>query len=98
MLTSKQRAFLRAMANGEDAIVHIGKGGVSENVAAQTAEALKARELVKCRVLENSLLDTRAVCDELAEMTGADPVQVIGTKFVLYKANTEAPKIKLPKK
>ena len=98
MLTSKQRAFLRAMANGEDAIVHIGKGGISPSVAAQTAEALKARELVKCRVLENSLLDTRAACDELAEMVGAEPVQVIGTRFVLYKANADEPKIKLPKK
>ncbi|MCR4772511.1 MAG: YhbY family RNA-binding protein [Oscillospiraceae bacterium] len=98
MLTSKQRAFLRSLANGEDTIVHIGKGGITENTVKQTAEALKARELVKCRVLEASLLDAKAACDELAEKTGADGVQVIGTRFVLYKANPDSPAIKLPKK
>lgn len=98
MLTSKQRAFLRSLANSEETIVHIGKGGIGENIVKQTAEALKARELVKCRVLENSLLDASEACRELAEKTGADGVQVIGTRFVLYKANPDSPVIKLPKK
>lgn len=97
MLTSKQRAQLRALANGLDTIVHIGKGGVTDNVVTQAADALKARELIKGKVLENSTVTPREACDELARRCLAEPVQVIGTKFVLYKMNREEPKIKLVK-
>lgn len=97
MLTGKQRAFLRGLANSEDTIVHIGKGGITENVVKQAADALLARELIKCRVLENSMLTARQACDELAEKTASDPVQVIGSRFSLYKANDQKPVIKLPK-
>jgi len=95
MLTSKQRAQLRALANTADTIVHIGKGGITENVVKQAQDALKARELIKCRVLENSMLTAREACDELARLTGAEPVQVIGSRFVLYKRNEEKPGIEL---
>ena len=97
MLTSKQRAQLRALANSEETIVHIGKGGVTENVVKQATDALKARELIKCKVQENSLLTAREACDELAEKTGAEGVQVIGSRFVIYKRNDADPKIKLVK-
>ncbi|MGI6012934.1 MAG: YhbY family RNA-binding protein [Oscillospiraceae bacterium] len=97
MLTSKQRAQLRGLAAAEDTIVIVGKGGITENVVKQTEDALKARELVKGRVLENALLTAREVCDALAEATGADSVQVIGSKFVLFKRNHANPKIELVK-
>ena len=97
MLTSKQRAQLRALANNEDTIVHIGKGGITENIVKQAQDALKARELIKCRVLENSMLSAREACDEMARLTNAEPVQVIGTRFVLYKTNNEKPGIQLVK-
>ena len=97
MLTSKQRAQLRAMAAHEDTIVHIGKGGINQNIIIQMNDALKARELVKGRVLEASLLTAREACDALAEACKAEPVQVIGSKFVLYKRNEQKPKIELPK-
>ena len=97
MLNSKERAYLRGLANGEDTIVHIGKGGITENLIAQAADALKARELIKCRVLESSMLTAREACDELARECLAEPVQVIGTRFVIYKMNRAEPKIKLPK-
>ena len=84
-LTSKQRAQLRGMANSLDTIVHIGKDGISENLVKQTSEALEARELVKCRVLENSMLTAKEACEELARLSRSEPVQVIGTKFVLYR-------------
>ena len=95
MLTSKQRAQLRGMAAELDAVVHIGKGGVSEAVVEQTKDALRARELIKGRVLDNSLLTAREACDALAEACGADGVQVIGSKFVLYRRNDKEPKIVL---
>ena len=95
MLTSKQRAQLRGLAATEDTIVHIGKGGI---IITQMSDALKARELVKGRVLENSLLSAREACDRLAEVCRAEPVQVIGSKFVLYKRNEQKPKIELVKK
>jgi len=97
MLTSKQRAQLRSLANAEDTIVHIGKGGITENIVKQATDALKARELIKCRVLESAMLTAREACNEMAELTKSDPVQVIGTRFVLYKTNTEKPKIELVK-
>lgn len=97
MLTSKQRAQLRTMAAELNAELQIGKSGVTENVIRQTEEALRARELIKGRVLDNSLLTAREACDALAEACGADGVQVIGSKFVLYKPNEKDPKIVLVK-
>ncbi len=84
-LTSKQRAQLRAMANGLDTILQIGKDGIGENLVRQANDALEARELIKCRVLDASLLTAREACDELAKLTRSEPVQVIGTRFVLYR-------------
>ena len=97
MLTSKQRAQLRGLAATEDTIVHIGKGGITDNIITQMSDALKARELVKGKVLENSMLTAREACDELCEKCRAEGVQVIGTKFVLYKRNEKEPKVVLVK-
>ena len=84
-LTSKQRAQLRALANGLDTILQIGKEGIGDNVIQQANEALEARELIKCRVLESAMLTPREACQELARRTRSEGVQVIGTKFVLYR-------------
>ena len=84
-LTSKQRAQLRGLANGIDTIVHIGKDGLGENLVKQANDALEARELIKCRVLENSEYSAREGAEALAKATRSEVVQVIGTKFVLYR-------------
>ena len=84
-LTSKQRAQLRGMANGLDTIVQIGKDGIGDNLVQQANEALEARELIKCRVLESAMLTAREACQELAKRTRREGVQVIGTTFVLYR-------------
>ena len=97
MLTSKQRAQLRAMASEADTIVIVGKGGITGNVIAQVSDALKARELVKGKVLESSLLSAREAGTALAEACRAEQVQCIGSKFVLYKRNEKEPKIELVK-
>ena len=94
MLTSKQRAQLRSMASTEDTIVIIGKGGITENVVSQVMGALKARELIKGKVLETALLTSKEACTQLAELCNAEPVQFIGSKFVLYKENREIDKEK----
>ena len=96
-MTGKQRAYLRGLANGLETIIYIGKGGITEAVIRQTEEALAARELIKGRVLEASLLTAREACEMLAEATGAEGVQNIGSRFVLYKPNPEAPQITLPR-
>ncbi|HHY82641.1 MAG TPA: YhbY family RNA-binding protein [Clostridiales bacterium] len=96
MLTSKQRSYLRKLANSQDAIFQIGKGGIGPNMVKQVNEALEARELVKVHVLENSELSTREACDILAAETGAEGVQVVGSKFVIYKKSRENPRIQLP--
>ena len=84
-LTGKQRAQLRAMANGVEPVVHIGKDGIGDNLVRQADDALEARELIKCRVLENCDLTAREACDALCRLTRSEPVQVIGTRFVLYR-------------
>lgn len=94
-LTSKQRAQLRGIANGIDTIVHIGKDGISDNLVKQANDALEAREIIKCRVLENSLLTAREACGELAKLTRSEEVQVIGTKFVLYRQHYDKSRRKI---
>ncbi len=96
-LTSKQRAQLKALAQNEDTIIQIGKSGISDSLVEQVSSALAARELVKGKVLESSLLTAREACDELAERCKAEGVQTIGNKFVLYKRNEKEPRIQLVK-
>lgn len=85
MLTSKQRAELRSEANTLETTLMVGKGGVTENVLAEARTQLEARELVKGRVLETALMTAREVSDEICEAIGADGVQCVGSKFVIYK-------------
>ncbi len=93
MLTSKDRASLRKLANPLDTILQVGKGGISEQVVKQANDALEAREIIKGKVLENAPAFAREVADELAAATNSEVVQVIGTKFVLYRKNKKNPKI-----
>ena len=85
MLTSKERAELRAQANSIDTTLMVGKGGVTEMVIAEAENQLTARELIKGKVLEGAFMTPREVCDAICEATGADGVAVIGTKFVIYR-------------
>ena len=96
-ISSKQRAQLRGLAMNEDTIVQVGKAGITDSLIASVNAALTARELVKGRVLEASMLTAREACDALCQACQADPVQVIGTKFVIFKRNHGDPKIELVK-
>lgn len=97
MLTSKQRAQLRGLANGIDTIMQIGKDGVTESVIRQAQESIGVRELIKVRVLETAMLTPREACEQICAAIGAEPVQCIGTRFVMYKRNAEKPTIELIK-
>ena len=94
-LTSKQRAQLRGIANSIDTIVHIGKDGITDNLVKQANDALEAREIIKCKVQENSMLTAREACDELSRLTRSEQVQVIGTKFVLYRQHYDKKRRKI---
>ncbi len=100
MITSKQRAYLRAMANTLDPIFQIGKSGITDEIITQLALALESRELIKIHILETALLDTKACCNELAQRLSAEPIQAIGSKVVLYKRAVKVTnqKIELPGK
>ena len=95
MITSKQRAYLRGLGNTVETILQIGKGGITDMVAAQVDEALTARELIKMRVLETAPVMPREAAGELAERLSAEVVQVIGTRFILYRPNAKNPVIVL---
>ncbi len=92
-MTSKDRAKLRSLASTEPAILQVGKGGINENLILQVENALKARELIKLSVLENSDYSPMDAAEELAEATGAVVVSTIGSKFVLYKKKEKDSKI-----
>ena len=94
-MTTKQRAGLRAMANTIQPILHIGKDGINDNLVQQAWDALEARELIKVTVQRNAPLDAREACEALCERTHADPVQVIGSRFVIYRKARKNSKIDL---
>ena len=94
-MTSKQRAYLRGLANGIDAIIQIGKDGLGDALIKTVSDALEARELIKLTVLENSEFTPREAADELAAATNADVVTVIGRKIVLYRESKTKKRIEL---
>ena len=97
MLHSRQRAQLRGLANTKETIFQVGKSGIGDQLIKQVSEALEARELIKLRVLETSPVTSREAADEIAKATGAEVVQVIGYRFVLYKESVEHKSIVLVK-
>ncbi len=94
-MTTKQRAALRSMANTLDPVVHIGKEGIGENLIKQAWDALEARELIKVAVQKNAPFSAKEACQELCEKVHAEPVQVIGSRFVIYRQAREDSKIRL---
>ena len=95
MLTSKQRAQLRAMAQSLDTIFQIGKGGITEEICNQIYNALEARELIKARVLENSGYTAKEAANIIAEVIECDVVSCVGSRFVLYKESTNKKRIEI---
>ena len=89
MLTGKQRAALRAKANGLAPLCHIGKGGVSPNVLDSVSESLECRELVKIAVLNTCEFSAKDLVNELAARLGAEPVSAVGSKMVLYRRSNK---------
>ena len=89
MLTSKERADLRAQSNALDTTLMVGKGGVTESVIAEAENQLTARELVKGKVLEGALMSPREVSDAICQATGAQGVACVGSKFVIYRFSEE---------
>ena len=97
MLSSKQRAYLRGMAQELDTIFQIGKSGVTEEICLQLDNALEARELIKARVLDNSGYSAKEAANEIADAIECDVVSCVGTRFVLYKESKNKKKIELPR-
>ena len=95
MITSKQRAYLRGLANGIPAIMQIGKGGIGENLIKTVSDALEARELIKMTVLENSMESPKDVANELASLVDADVVGVVGRKIILYRESVNNKRIEI---
>lgn len=96
MLSGKERAYLRSLANPLDAIFQVGKGGITEEMCNQIANCLEARELIKLRVLNNSGYTAKEAAAEIAAAIGAEVVSVVGMKFVLYKRSEKEQRIFLP--
>ncbi|WP_035288220.1 MULTISPECIES: ribosome assembly RNA-binding protein YhbY [Clostridiaceae] len=96
MITSKQRSYLRSLANTIVPIFQVGKGGINEAFLKQIEDALEARELIKISVLNNSEFTAREASDIICKEIQCEGVQCIGNKFVLYRKSEKKPKIELP--
>ncbi len=96
-MTSKQRAYLRSLSNQIDSIFQVGKQGISDNLIKQINDALKARELIKIKVLENVEAPIKDIAEEISLQTDSIIVQIMGNKITLYKRNKDKTKIVLPK-
>lgn len=92
-MTGKQRAALRKMANSLDTIIYIGREGVTEHVVKEVYDALEARELIKGCVQQGAPINAKEALTILCEKTGAEPIQFIGRRFVMYRQSRENPKI-----
>lgn len=95
MITSKQRANLRSMANDMPTIMQVGKGGIGENLLKTVSDALEARELIKLSVLDNCEYSAKEAANALADELGADVVSVVGKRFVLYRESVNNKRIEL---
>jgi len=98
MISSKQRSFLRGLAQTTDATVYIGKQGLTDNVINEIEVGLNTRELVKVKIQEGCLLDPKKTANEMAQKLNAEFVQAIGRKFVLYRESKDNKQIELPRK
>lgn len=98
MITTKQRAYLRSLANRMDPIFQVGKNGIEDNFIKQVQDALEARELIKIKVLENSGLTAREASQIICEEVRCEGIQAIGSKVVVFKQSKNKPKIELPNK
>lgn len=96
MLTGKQKSYLRSLANTMDPIIQIGKGGISPTVLSQIDEALEARELIKVRILQNSIETPKEAAVEIAKEVSAEVVQVLGRNMLFYRPSKKKPTIELP--
>ncbi|QGU95532.1 ribosome assembly RNA-binding protein YhbY [Clostridium bovifaecis] len=96
MISSKQRSYLRGLANTIQPIFQVGKNGIDESFIKQVEDALEARELIKIRVLNNNEYTAREASDEICERINCEGVQAIGSTLVLYKRSENKPKIELP--
>jgi RNA-binding protein len=97
VLTTKQRQFLKGLAHALSPIVRVGKGGVTENVVAETRKSLDSHELIKVRIEVEESRERRAVADQLATATDAHVAGTIGKIAILYRARDEDPTIRLPR-
>lgn len=97
MITGKQRKYLKGLGHNIEPILQIGKSGVTKNLLKQIDEALEARELIKVKVLNNSLLDAKEVANDIAEELEAEFVQSIGNKFLIYRESVDKKEIELPR-
>lgn len=98
MITPKQRAELKALANSLEPAFQVGKGGVSDAQVAQIDDYLRVHEIIKIKVLDNSLYSAKEAAAEIAEIINAEVVQIIGSKAILYKRNEKEPVIRLKNK
>lgn len=94
-MTTKQRARLRSMGTALEPVLHIGKDGITDNLAKQAWDALEARELIKVTVQKNAPFGAREACEALCDRVHAEPIQVIGSRFVIYRQARENSKIKI---
>lgn len=98
MITGKQRSYLKKLAHDLEPTVYLGKSGLTDNIKKELETGFETRELVKVKIQESCLLNPKELANQLAEELGAEFVQAIGRKFVLYRESKDNKQIELPRK
>lgn len=96
MINTKQRAYLRSLAQTMQPIFQVGKNGITDALIKDLTDALDVRELIKITILNTVPGDKKEIAQELAFKTSSEFIQLIGNKLTLYKRNNKEPKIELP--
>ena len=96
-MTSKERAYLRGLANTIDPIFQVGKGGISDVLIKQLNNAIEARELIKITVLETAPGNAKELANEIADSTNSEVVQTVGNKITLFRQKKKNSKIEFPR-
>jgi len=95
MITTKQRAYLRGLANDMPSLYQLGKNGITDEFLATLDEALDARELIKVTVLKNAFMTTKDAMSVICEELSCEPVSCVGSKLVIYRRAKDEKKVKI---
>lgn len=88
-LTGKQKKNLRSLGQRLEAVVTVGKEGITESVVRGIGDLLDKRELIKVRLTGPSGAARKEIAPELAQAADAACIAIVGRTVLLYRPNSD---------